>query len=137
MADSLFTFDSTSSSIQRAILTSGSQLFFAYGNIDYPADYSGVDIPDSAPHEKEKSDVVPDMYVASSTNWLATFYDTRFYTFDNVSWTCSDGLVPVLHLEVWDMNTDPEVLLASNTSSASSEWTYQFEKDHKPELSSG
>lgn len=103
-------------------------LFIYLDSITYPSGYEGDIVPDTTPVMAEESDVVPDMYVSHTADWFATFSDRRFFTFDTVPWTCDDDLVPALHIEVWDRTADPEVMLDSGVFSASSEWTYQFDK---------
>lgn len=94
--------------------------------INYPPNYEGVDVPVPTDPPAE-SPATPNFYVSISVDFLATIHDTNFNTIDNVPFLCSDDLVPVLHWEIYKVNSSlPDELLASGTQSASMQIQYQF-----------
>lgn len=97
--------------------------------VTYPSGYAGVSIPDSwTPPSTE----VPN-FTGTVVNYNGTFSDYNFFTIDNIPFTCEgdgDGLVPVLHWELW--NNDTDVLITSGTQSASSQITYSFNRVNEP-----
>lgn len=104
-----------------------SVLFVYASQIVYPDGYAGV-VPPETHTPPTYSDWTPDFYVSVATDWRAQIHDTHFNTFDDSPFTCSEGLAPVLHYELWD-KTDGETLLTSGTQSATFPIIYQFAKN--------
>jgi len=97
-------------------------------DVVYPDDYGGEPIPEEpvviAPDD---SRFTPNWYIHSTSDWLATFTDTNFNTFDANPFLCSDDLAPALHYEIWN-ETGGEELITSGVQSATAPVIWQFER---------
>lgn len=115
-----------------AVYYEGDQAWLYYSNFgltnNYTEETEVPEWPGQPPVPVVPSNWTPNFSIQTGSDWLVTFSDTNFFTFDQVPFLCSDELVPALHIEIWDRSADPEVLLTTGSSSASAQWTYQFER---------
>jgi len=100
-------------------------LYRYYGfSVVYPPDYNGptpVDVNPVPPNSKK-----PDIYMSSMNNFVGTFSDRNFFTFDGIPFTCGE-FVPQINVEVWTTHGESnETLLDSLSTSASSQFNYTF-----------
>lgn len=68
----------------------------------------------------------PSWYVSNAIDFKANIHDTNFNTFDANPFTCSEGLAPVLHWTIYDL--DNVLTLDSGVQSATAQIDYQFPK---------
>jgi len=88
----------------------------------YPEGYEGKMIREVAPSPGVSD--IPNLYIQNILNNKVTFYDSNFFTFDNVSFTCDSGGVPVIYYELYKLDSLDEVLVLEGYNSASNLYEY-------------
>lgn len=99
-------------------------LFVYTDNPNYPIDYEGEAIPDSYTPPLVY-DYIPNMSVVNIVDWTITLQDKNFNTFDNVPFTCNDGLTPVIEYQL--INDDTSDLLDSGVYSPTVPYEFNSE----------
>lgn len=88
------------------------QHLFMSGNysLTMPAGYEGGGLNSSYEPPVPPNNAIPNVELRGFNNFKGQFADLNFSTFDEVPFTCEDGLAPVLRGELWNMEGTPTKL---------------------------
>lgn len=84
-------------------------IFLSTFPVTYPVGYEGEIIPDTY-NPPVVYDWVPDFYALQGIDYKVTIQDKNFNTFDEVPFTCNDGLTPVIKYEIRDSDNEIVVI---------------------------
>lgn len=106
-------------------LDSNTEIFLSNFPITYPPGYEGEIIPDSYTPPTVYTDK-PDISVVNIVDWKITLQDRNFNTFDNVPFTCHQGLTPVIEYDLF--NNDTNERIDQGVFSPTVQYEFQSEK---------
>jgi len=96
------------------------KVYYAYNfDIEYPAGYEGLIVPEAGTIPPDVITITPDIEVMSGNNRVFRAIDNNYYTFDNPPFLCSGEFAPLLHYEIFrGQDPDTDELVHSGVMSA-------------------
>lgn len=98
-----------SSNYQITVQDGNTDMLFSQFPITYPSGYDGIEIPETYTPQLPL-DWVPDFYALQGIDYKVTIQDKSFNTFDEVPFTCNEGLAPIIRYEIRDSSNEIVVI---------------------------
>lgn len=105
---------------QQTDLGNQGYIYYSSFSFEYPPDYEGgISTPTFPVDPAVELDWIPDLNIVTASGYQLIVQDQNFNTFDDVPFTCAEGLTPIIFYEIWQ-GDDPtsDVLINSGSFSA-------------------